>query len=104
MISLLAKENGLVLLSTNDALDVLSSGLPGCIFTPGDVHPEFFDLQNGIAGDIFQKFINYGFRVAFVTPPEHGYGERITELMRDHRNHPCVRFFTSIEDATRWLT
>ena len=83
--ALLAGENGVTLHSTDDALDVMSSGLPGCIFTPEDLHPDFFDLKNGIAGDIFQKFINYNYRVAFVIPADHGYGERVTELMRDQR-------------------
>jgi len=101
---LLASDNNLVLHSTNDALDVLSSGLSGCIFTPEDLHPNFFDLSNRIAGDVFQKFVSYDFRVAFVVPTNHAYGDRVTELMREHRNHSCVRFFSSIEDANAWLS
>ena len=104
MTSLLAAQNNLVLRSENDALNVMSSGLPGCVFTPEELHPGFFDLQNGIAGGVFQKFINYHFRIALVIPVDHGYGERINELIRDHKDHPCIRFFTTAEDAEAWLT
>ncbi len=100
----LAGDNGLGLRSLDDAMNVLSSGLPGCIFTLEDVSPEFFDLRNGLAGEVFQKFVNYKFRVVFVLPPEHGLGERITELAREHRNHPCVRFSTTLEEAEEWAS
>ena len=103
MTSLLASANNLTLHSESDALDAMSSGLTGCIFTIEDLHPDFFDLQNGIAGAVFQKFVNYNFRVAFIVPDNHDLGDRVTELVRDHRNHPCVRFFSTVESAEAWL-
>jgi len=104
MKSLLARDNGLSLHTAGDALEVVSSGLPACIFTPAELHPEFFALENGLAGDVFQKFSNYRFRVGIVLADDHGYGERITELVRDHRRHHCVRFFPTIEEALAWLS
>lgn len=104
MNSIVAAENGLRLHSEQDALDVISSGLPACIFTPDELHPDFFNLSNGIAGQIFHKFVNYNYQVAIVTPESHRYGERIAELIRDHKTHPCIRFFQSIEDASAWLS
>ena len=103
MPSLMASEQNLQLHSEADALDVMSSGLPACIFLESDLHPHFFDLANGIAGAALQKFVNYHFRVAIVVGAEHSDGERVTELMRDHRTHPCVRFFSDVADAERWL-
>ncbi len=102
--SLFAKDNNLTLHSVSDALDVLSSGLPACIFRPDDLHPEFFNLSNQIAGNVLQKFVNYNFRIAIVLPDPHTYGVRIDELVRDHRSHPVVRFFTSAVAAEEWLT
>lgn len=102
MTSLLANDHGLRLDTEQDALDALSSGLPACVFTPADLHPDFFVLSNGIAGGILQKFVNYGFHVAFVVRADHAYGPRITELMRDHRTHPCIRFFETAEEASSW--
>lgn len=103
MTSLLARDHGLSLHSENDALDILSSGMSGCVFFPEDLHPEYFDLSNQLAGNTFQKFINYGFRIAIVLPVEHGFGDRIDELIHDHRSHPCVRFFNSEREALEWL-
>jgi len=100
MTSLTATDNSLKLFTAQDALDVISSGLPGCIFSPENLDPEFFHLQNGLAGEIFQKFTNYRFPVAFVIPVEHNYGSRTTELIRDHKIHPYIRFFESSEEAT----
>jgi N-acetylglutamate synthase-like GNAT family acetyltransferase len=104
MKSLLASDNGLTLQSESDALDVLSSGLPACIFYPEDLHPDFFDLSNQIAGTVLQKFVNYNYRVAIVLDDDHGYGERVTELIRDHKSHPFVQFFASADEAAVWLS
>ena len=93
------------LCSEQDALDLIASGMRGCVLMPDDLHPEFFDLRNGIAGAIFQKLINYSFRVAIVVPEEHSYGERVTELIRDHSSHECIRFFSSIDpDSSKSIT
>ena len=89
--------------SEQDALDLIASGMRGCVLMPDDLHPEFFDLRNGIAGAIFQKLINYSFRVAIVIPEDHSYGERVAELIRDHSNHECVRFFAAVDEAKDWI-
>lgn len=102
-LSLLASEHKLTLATAGDALNVIGSGLPGCIFTSADLHPEFFNLRNGMAGDVFQKFVNYNYPVAFIVPEAHDYGDRVTELIRDHRNHPVVRFFHDVKAANNWL-
>jgi hypothetical protein len=102
--SLLAGAVGLRLDREADALDAIASGLPGCIFIPADLHPNFFDLSNGLAGAVFQKFANYGFRAAFVLPVDHGFGARVAELAREHRTHPLIRLFTDADEAQRWLT
>ena len=104
MDSLLARDHGLAIHEAGDALSVISSGLPACIFTPSDLHPDFFDLRTGLAGEAFQKFVNYRFQVAFVVPGDHDFGERVTELMRDHATHPCIRFFATEEAASDWLS
>ena len=73
------------------------------MFFPEDLHADFFVLSNGLAGNILQKFVNYGFPVAIIVSADHSYGERVTELIRDHRSHPCIRFFESPDAATNWL-
>lgn len=89
--------------NVDDALDVIAGGQPGCIFTLDDVSGDFFNLKNEIAGDVFQKFTNYNFKAAFIIPDNHNFGERITELIRDHARHNCVRFFSNVNEADRWI-
>ncbi|TQV65699.1 DUF4180 domain-containing protein [Exilibacterium tricleocarpae] len=103
MTSILAKDANLQLHSEQDALDIMVSGLPACILQVDDLHPDFFDLSNGLAGAIFQKFVNYSFKVAIVLPRNHDFGPRVTELARDHRFHSCVRFFPTATEAELWL-
>ena len=76
MTSLLAHDANLQLHTEADALNIIMSGLPACILTPDDLHPEFFDLRNGA---------------------------RVDELIRDHHSHMWIRFFTTIEQAESWL-
>jgi hypothetical protein len=102
--SLFARDNGLRLRDADDALDVLSSDLPGCIFTVEDLPDHFFELSNGLAGEVFQKFVNYNYRIAIVLPHDHKLGARVTELVYDHRTHPCIRFFSDESEAQDWLS
>ena len=101
--SYLARDNKLRLFSVQDAMAIISSRLPGCILTPDDITPEFFDFKNGIAGEIMQKFVNYRTRIAIVLPADHSYGIRVTELAREHATHPYVRFVTAEQQAVKWL-
>lgn len=101
--SLMASDNGLKLHSVQDALDILSSGLPACILTADDLGDDFLDLRSGVAGETFQKFVNYGFRVALVLPEPSQFGPRIEELAREHASHPCVRIVRTVEEAASWL-
>ena len=102
-LSILAGDHGLTLHNADDALDAMGTGLSGAIFQPADLHPDFFDFANGIAGEVMQKFVNYGFRAAFIIDANHPYGPRLDELMIDHRHHPVIRFFPTIEAARKWL-
>lgn len=102
-VSLLAKDHGLFLAEESDALNAIGSGLPGCVFTEADVSVEFFNLRNGMLGEVFQKFVNYNFRAAFILPSIHDHGERISELVIEHKTHPLIRFFNTSEEALGWL-
>jgi hypothetical protein len=75
----------------------------GLVVDEGDLAPEFFDLRTGLAGELFQKFVNYGLRVAIVLPNPETHGERFKELAYEHRSHSVVRFVTSRADADAWL-
>lgn len=68
-----------------------------------ELDADFFNLRTGVAGDLLQKLVNYRLRMALVIRDPLKYGERFSELAREHQTHPLVRFFKKREDAERWL-
>lgn len=103
---LIASEAGAALKSIEDIPDVISAcfGADGLLLTETDVGPAFFDLRSGLAGEFFQKLINYRIRTAVVVKSPEIYGERIRELALEHASHPQIRFVGSIEEAKAWLS
>jgi hypothetical protein len=79
-------------------------GAEGLILTKSDVLPEFFNLRSGLAGEMFQKFTNYRVRLAIVLQDSAIYGERVGELIYEHKKHSVIRFFDSVDEARVWLS
>lgn len=102
---LVASDSGISVRSLSDIPDVLQAcmGSHGLILTENDLAPEFFDLRSGLAGELFQKFINYRLRVAIVLPDHEAYGERFGELAYEHASHSLIRFVCSADEAKAWL-
>src|SRR5215475_5067428 len=103
---IIASESGVSIQSIKDISDALSVsfGSKGLILTERDLSPEFFELRTGLAGELFQKFINYNLRVAIVLPNTRAYGDRFSELAYEHATHNSIRFVPSMEDARAWLS
>ena len=102
---LVASDSGISIRSSGDISDALGAclGADGLVITESDLAPEFFDLRSGLAGEMFQKFINYKVRVAIVLPDSNRYGERVSELAYEHRSHGVIRFVRSQDEAKAWL-
>lgn len=100
-----ASDSGLSIRSFSDISEALGAciGTSGLILAENDLAQEFFDLRSGLAGELFQKFTNYGLRVAIVLPDPGAYGERLSELAYEHRSHNMIRFFRSKDGAEAWL-
>ena len=75
----------------------------GLLVTDENLGPEFFDLRTGLAGELFQKFVNYRALLAIVLADPNAHGERFSELVYEHRSHAFVRMFRSADDAKAWL-
>ncbi|WP_199119529.1 DUF4180 domain-containing protein [Pedobacter sp. ASV28] len=60
----------LIIKKAEDGLDVLGNlyyqGFDKIIIHQQNITPDFFDLKNGMAGEILQKFSNYRVRLAIV--------------------------------------
>ena len=59
-----------VINTAQDALDLMFdpalSGARNMILWRNQIAPAFFDLKTGLAGEVIQKFVNYGVRLAIV--------------------------------------
>jgi Domain of unknown function (DUF4180) len=98
--------SGISIRSFSDIPDAIAAcfGTAGLILTEDDLAPEFFDLRTGLAGELFQKAMNYKVRIAIVLPDPKAYGERFSELAYEHASHEAIRFFRSKDEAIDWLT
>lgn len=78
--------------------------LDGLILTAADLGPDVFRLSTGLAGELFQKLVTYRLQTAVVLADFSAYGERFSELAREHARHPQVRFVHTLAEAHAWLT
>src|SRR5437016_14432267 len=102
---LIASESGISIRSFDEISDALGAclGAAGLILTENDLAREFFDLHSGLAGELFQKFINYKLRVAIVLSDPEAFGKRFSELAYEHTFHSMIRFVRSKDEAKAWL-
>lgn len=91
--------------SVADIADAISRGLErgALLIDESNLGQEFFDLRTGLAGELFQKAINYGTPLAIVISDPRRHGERFSELVHEHRRHALVRFFPTDSEAREWL-
>lgn len=93
----------LVIETTEDGLDILGNvyyqGFDRMIIYEKNITPEFFDLKNGMAGEILQKFSNYRMRLAIVGDFSAYTSKSITDFMYESNNGKQVNFLNSVEEA-----
>jgi len=75
----------------------------GLVLGEADLAPSFYDLRSGLAGELFQKFVNYRVPLALVVRDPAVYGEHFVDLAREHRSHTLVRMFSDHDAASKWL-
>lgn len=101
----IAGDAGISITKMSEVSDAVGAcmGRAGLVLTERDLGEDFFNLRTGLAGELFQKFINYRLKLAIVVADPNAYGERFSELAFEHRSHPTVRFVRSIADAIAWI-
>lgn len=75
----------------------------GLLLEFADLGENFFDLSSGLAGELFQTFINYGKKLALVVPDTSIYSQNFQQLVLEHQYHSSIRFFTEARAAQQWL-
>lgn len=102
---LAASDHAIFIRSSGDVSDALGAcfGARGLILTEDALSKEFFELGTGLAGELFQKFVNYRIPLAVVIEDFSAHGVRFSELAREHAAHGAVRFVHSTGEARAWL-
>lgn len=97
-----------VLTDTQSALDLLATAFyeENCsrlVLMKEDITEAFFDLKTKIAGEVLQKFVNYGFRLAIVGDFSSYTSKSLRDFIYESNQGNTICFYNSIEEAVRFL-
>ena len=94
--------------SAEDGLDLLGSiyyqGFDRVIIQEKNITPDFFDLKNGIAGEVLQKFSNYRIRLAIVGDFSQYTSKSIKDFIRESNQTRHINFVNSTAQALSILS
>jgi hypothetical protein len=89
---------------TQDALDIMANcKARAMILGKKNIAPEFFDLKTGLLGEVMQKFVNYGFRVAIVGDFTDG-SKNFQDFIFESNKTGMLLFLPSEDEAIRRLS
>lgn len=91
------------------ALDVLmcakyEAGTKNIVIDKKLIVEDFFILSTGLAGEILQKYTNYGGRIAIYGDYSHYTSKPLQDFIRESNKGKNVFFVSSKEDAIHMLT
>jgi hypothetical protein len=90
-----------------DMLDVMGdAGANGCdriIINEENLHPDFFKLHTGLAGEILQKFSTYSVKLAIVGDFSKYKSKSLQDFIRESNRGNRVFFVNSHDEATKKL-
>lgn len=101
-------EDGIVIANAQDALDLMATAYHtlGCgklLIPKENICREFFDLKTGLAGEILQKFTNYGMRLAIVGDFSNIQSKALRDFIYESNNGSQVFFVATKEAALEKL-
>ena len=73
------------------------------LFDRGALPAAFFDLSTGLAGEVAQKLVNYGIRMAAVVPDLSDRSPHFRAFAREANAGRQLRFFATRQEAIAWL-
>lgn len=89
--------------SASDALDLLGNiyyqGFSRLIIREENISEDFFDLKNGMAGEILQKFSNYRMSLAIVGEFSKYTKKSIRDFIRESNRMGHINFATTLSEA-----
>jgi PadR family transcriptional regulator, regulatory protein AphA len=100
-------DDSVIINSKGDILDVIGvcheHNTQLLLIYEKNLSPDFFNLSTGLAGEFFQKCVNYRVRVAFVIRFDNIKNERFKELISESNKSNQIRFFENKQQAEKWL-
>ena len=91
--------------SAEEALDLMGNlyyqGFDKVIIHEQNISPDFFDLQNGMAGEILQKFSNYRIQLAVVGDFSKYTRKSVRDFIYESNQGRQVNFLGSISEALK---
>lgn len=77
------------------------AGVNRVLIRENEINSQFADLSTGFAGEVLQKFQTYRTELAFVIQKQEGKSIYFKQMTKD--KNLLTRFFTSEEEAIKWL-
>lgn len=98
-----------VIRDAQSALDLLmcaayEAGTKNIVISRSQIAEEFFHLSTGLAGEILQKYINYGGRIAIYGNDLHSASEPLKDFIYESNKGKSVFFVSTREEAVDMLT
>lgn len=100
--------DSIVINSSQDGLDILANlyyqDFDKIIIHENIITPAFFDLKNGMAGEILQKFSNFRVQLAIVGDFQKYTGQSIKDFIYESNNGRQICFVSSVSEALKRLS
>lgn len=97
-----------IIKTAEDGLDLLGNlyyqDFDKIILHQQNIIPDFFDLKNGIAGEILQKFSNYRVRLAIVGDFDQYESKSIKDFIYESNKGKHINFLNSKAEALKILS
>lgn len=93
----------IIIHSAEEALDLLGNlyyqGFDKIILYDKNLSQDFFDLQNGMAGEILQKFSNYRMQLAVIGDFSRFTRASVRDFIYESNQRRQINFIGSLEEA-----
>jgi glutamate synthase domain-containing protein 3 len=96
----LIESDGMVIDKVQDGLDLMANADSGkIILQDHQVNPDFFRLRTGFAGELLQKFMNYGVSLAVIGDFSKYPGDTLRDFIRERNKNGRIVFAASQDEA-----
>lgn len=98
----------IIIQNAEEALDLMGNayyqGFDRMILHQDNITPGFFDLKNGMAGEILQKFSNYRIRLVIVGDFSKFESKSLKDFIYESNTGKQVNFVSSFDEALNSLS